>query len=257
MAFSKATGIDPLADTVETMAALSNRWDKLVEEHRLRMQGWDTQRADFDRYTQLATSVNGTGFMLDAIGHWMGIYRYPPTPPMPPSLPPSLPPYQPYPPSSPPPPSQPHSFFDFWGASQLAFGTATALVAGTAGPAVGLLTGGGGGGGREESSSDSAGGNLDGGDRRVFQSGSRALAPPTAAPVPPGPLFPDAGGLSSASPDLWLVLPLALVASLTAGLLAWGLLAAKRRRTATRAGPEDGSGAGKAGGENGRRVEML
>lgn len=269
MAFSKATGIDPLADTVETMAALSNKWDTLMAEHQSRMDRWETQRADFDRYTQMATSVNGTGFMLDAIGHWMGIYHYPPNPPLPPALPPFPPPSNPYPPSPPPPPpspSHPPVVFDLWSASQLAFGTAAALVAGTAGPAVVLLTGGS-GGGREDSDSgaDASAGHsaghpskhLDGVDQRVFLIQPGGLVPPSAAPVRPGSVGQGPAVVSSASPDPWVLSVLALAAALLAGLSAWGLWGAKRRRSATRAGPREAGSAGKRGGENGGRFEML
>jgi len=269
MAFSKATGIDPLADTVETMAALSNKWDTLMAEHQSRMDRWETQRADFDRYTQMATSVNGTGFMLDAIGHWMGIYHYPPNPPLPPALPPFPPPSNPYPPSPPPPPpspSHPPVVFDLWSASQLAFGTAAALVAGTAGPAVVLLTGGS-SGGREDSDSgaDASAGHLaghpskhlDGVDQRVFLIQPGGLVPPSAAPVRPGSVGQGPAVVSSARPDPWVLTVLALAAALLAGLSAWGSWGAKRRRSATRAGPGEAGSAGKRGGENGGRFEML
>jgi len=37
MAFSKATGIDPVADTMETMASLSNSWDQFQTEQQVFM----------------------------------------------------------------------------------------------------------------------------------------------------------------------------------------------------------------------------
>jgi len=91
------------------------------------MDRLEAQRAQVDLFRNQAVSANGTKFMLDTIGQWMGLYSFPPNPPLPPALPPYPPPFQPSPPSSPPPPPSPLPppyEWDLWSASQFAVGTA-------------------------------------------------------------------------------------------------------------------------------------
>ena len=110
----------------------------------------EAQQLQVSEYTQRLSGENGTHFMLDAMAHWVGLLDYPPAPPQPPAPPPPPPPSPPQPPRPPPPPPSPlPPPFDFWSAwgvaeqgASIAFGTATALVSGTAGPAVDLLAGG-------------------------------------------------------------------------------------------------------------------
>ena len=200
-----------------------------MAEHESRMERFETQRAYFDRYTQLATSANGTSFMLNAIGHWMGIYDYPPSPPVPPALPPSPPPSFPSPPSYPPPPpspSPPPVQIDFWLASQLAVGTATALVTGTAGPAVDLLTGHSGESRMDQADSDDYYGS------EVYSYESSPVTPPPMPPIPPSTSIPAHGQVLAIGPSSILVFALLLTFPSVTAMLAWRMW---RQRTRGRA----------------------